>query len=151
MPSNAQVVDLRGGVRLTDPDGVRLTPATPTTRVTLKLRPKWGILSGTVKDRMTHMPIVGMGSSGGHHHFHVFFWKPAPGSFRVLIPPWPDARRPLSFDLFVEVYADGYKPWFYPAATEQSSLPIRLESGEQKSLEIDLERETKDHPDGVRP
>jgi hypothetical protein len=148
---DSQVVDLQGGVKLTNPDGVKLTSAMPAARMTLKLKPKWGILSGTVKDRMTHMPIVAVvrlielvSSSDGRHCFHGFFGKPAPGAFRVLVPPWPD-------DLFVEVYADGYRPWFYPAATEQSSLPIRIEPGEKKSLEIELERETKDHPDGVRP
>jgi hypothetical protein len=60
----------------------------------------------------------------------------------VLIPP--------QMDLFLQVDADGYEPWFYPdgAGTSvflenhllQQPLPLRLQSGERVSLNIEMER-----------
>jgi hypothetical protein len=159
---DGKAVSVRGGVRLADPTGVKLTPAAPTAHVVLKLGPKWGILRGTVEDRTTHKPVVallgfaeelGRGGSNEPHYLHGFFKRDAPGAFRILIPP--------ALDLFLQVNADGYKPWFYPDGLGtvvflenhrvQQPLPLRLESGEQKSLKIELEVETKDQPNGAHP
>ena len=98
----------RGGVRLADPTGVKLTPAAPTAHVVLKLGPKWGILRGTVEDRTTHKPVVallgfaeelGRGGSNEPHYLHGFFKRDAPGAFRILIPH--------ALDLFLQVNAGG--------------------------------------------
>ncbi len=159
---DGEAVSVRGGVKLADPTGVKLTPAAPTAHVILKLGPKWGILSGTVEDRTTHKPVVallrfaeelGRGGSNEPHYLHGFFMRDAPGAFTILIPP--------ALDLFLQVNAHGYKPWFYPDGLGtvvflenhrvQRPLPLRLESGEQKSLKIELEVETKDQPNGVHP
>jgi len=159
---DGEAISVRGGVRLTDPDGVKLTPEAPTARVVLKLGPKWGILSGTVEDQGTHEPVVallrfaeklGRGRSNEPHYLKDFFTRDASGAFRILIPP--------ATDLFLQVDADGYKPWFYPdglgtvvfleGRRAQQPLPLRLESGQQKSLNIEMEVGTKDQPDGVRP
>lgn len=159
---DGEAVSVRGGVKLTHPHGVRLTPSAPSAHVTLQLGPKWGIISGTVEDRTTHKPVVallrfaeelGRGKSNEPHYLHGFFTRDAPGAFRILIPP--------AMDLFLQVNADGCKPWFYPDGLGtvvflenhrvQQPLPLRLESGEQKSLKIELEVETKDQSNGVHP
>jgi hypothetical protein len=159
---DGEAVSVRGGVRLTNPTGVKLTSAAPTAHVVLKLGPKWGILSGTVEDRTTRKPVVallrfaeelGRDRSNEPGYLHDFFKRDASGAFRILIPP--------ALDLFLQVNADGYKPWFYPDGLgtfvsleghlRQQPLPLRLESGEQKSLNIELDVETKDQPSGVHP
>ena len=120
------------------------------------------MLSGTVEDRATHKPVVallrfaeelGRGRSNEPHYLHDFFRRGAPGAFQILIPP--------ALNLFLQVNSDGYTPWFYPDGLgtfvfleghlRQQPLPLRLESGEEKSLDIELEVETKDQPNGVLP
>jgi len=159
---DGEAVSVRGGVRLTDPTGVELTPAAPTARVVLKLEPKWGMLSGAVEDVTTHEPVVallrfaeemGRGRNNEPHYLHDSFKRDASGAFRILVPP---ARN-----WFLQVNADGYKPWFYPdglgtfvfleAHLRQRALPLRFESGEQKSLKIELEMGTGEQPNGVHP
>ena len=45
-----------------------------------------------------------------------------------------------STDVMLEVSARGYKTWSYSDSSNPSRpLPLRLESGEQRSLRIDLE------------
>jgi hypothetical protein len=145
------VVSVRGGVRLTNPIGVELTSAEPIAHVVLKLGPKWGMVTGLVDDRTTHGPVearlrfaerVGASTNNEPSYLHGFFERDASGSFRVLIPP--------QMDLFLQVDADGYEPWFYPDGVGtsvflenhllQQPLPLRLQSGEQKSLNIEMER-----------
>jgi hypothetical protein len=148
---DGEAVSVRGGVRLANPTGVELTSAQPIAHVVLKLGPKWGMVTGLVEDRTTHGPVVahlrfaervGPATSNEPSYLHGFFDRDAPGSFRVLIP--------TGMDLFLQVDADGYEPWFYPdgAGTSvflenhllQQPLPLRLQSGEQKSLNIEMER-----------
>jgi hypothetical protein len=158
---DCEAVTGQGGVRLTDPDGVQLTSAAPSANVLLKLGPKWGILSGMVEDVTTHQPVaallrfaepLGRGSTEPHY-LKDFFKREASGAFRILIPP--------AKDLFLQVNADGYKRWFYAdglgtvvfleGRRAQQPLPLRLKSGEEKSLQIELEAETKDQARGVHP
>jgi len=148
---DGEAVSVRGGVRLKNPTGVELTSAEPIAHVVLKLGPQWGMVTGLVEDRTTHRPVVarlrfaervGPSTNNEPSYLHGFFERDAPGSFRVLIPP--------GMDLFLQVDADGYEPWFYPdgAGTSvflenhllQQPLPLRLQSGEQKSLNIEMER-----------
>jgi len=159
---DGEAVSVRGGVRLTDPTGVELTPAAPTANVVLKLGPKWGILSGTVEDVTTHEPVVallrfaeemGRGRNNEPQYLHDSFKEDASGAFRILVPP--------TRDWFLQVNAAGYKPWFYPdglgtfvfleGRRAQQPLPLRLESGETKSLMIELEVGTGNQPHGAHP
>ena len=157
---DGEAVSVEGGVRLANPVGVKLTAEAPTAHVVLQLGPQWGILTGTVEDLTTHQPVVALlrfaeelGPSDSHepHYTHDYFQKDTSGSFRVLIPP--------AMKLFLQVNAKGYKPWFYPdglgttvfleSRRVQQPLPLRLKSGEEKSLTIDMEPEAR--PDGVHP
>jgi hypothetical protein len=158
---DGEAVSVRGGEKLTNPTGVKLTSAAPTSDAVLKLGPKWGILSGMIEDQGTHEPVVarlrfaeqvGRGRNEPHY-LKDFFTRNASGSFRVLVPP--------ATDYFLQVNADGYKPWFYPDGLGTvvfleghripQPLPLRFESGEQKSLQIELEMETSDRIDGLHP
>jgi hypothetical protein len=100
------------------------------------LGPRAGVLSGTVIDKVTGKAIV------SRHALHFIVKKASnpedsilfggPAKFRWLIPP--------AVEITLEVTAGGYKPWFYTDASNPSRpLPLRLESGEQKSLDIELE------------
>jgi len=158
---DGEAVSVRGGVRLKEPMGVKLTPEAPTAQVVLRLGAKWGIISGTVEDVTTHRPVVarlrfaeqlGPGAPAEPHYLHDYFTQEVSGTFRILVPP--------AMDLFLEVDAAGYKPWFYldgcgrfvvlASHSYQQALPLRFESGEQKSLDIALEI-TEDQPNGMLP
>jgi hypothetical protein len=54
-----------------------------------------------------------------------------PPNFRWLIPP--------RVEVTLRVTAEGYRPWLYA----DPSTPLRLESGEQRILNIELEPDTQ--------
>jgi hypothetical protein len=118
---------------------VVLTLQEPTANVTIKLGPKAGMLIGSVRDSVTGKPVdkirviytaatderSGGGSASGYMN----------GEFRVNLP--------TASDFIVIVTAPGYKPWIYNDPVE--GLSLRLASGEQKSLDIELvPKATKD-------
>jgi hypothetical protein len=129
-----------------EPTRVVLGSDSPAARIVLNLGPRAGVLSGTVIDKVTGKAIV------SRHALHFIVKKASnpedsilfggPAKFRWLIP--------AAVEIILEVTAGGYKPWFYADASNPSRpLPLRLESGEQKSLDIELERDarqsTKEH------
>lgn len=74
--------------------------------------------------------------------------KPVSASYKLSVPKrWArqgELSHPLlihpSTDVRLEVSATGYKTWFYSDESNPSrQLPLRLESGEQRSLRIELE------------
>jgi len=110
-----------------------------TARVFLVLGPKAGVLSGEVRDKRTgriidlrHSPrfiVKKLSNQEDAIEFH------GPPKFRWLIPPRTDVT--------LEVTAEGYKPWLYAYPSDSlNPLPFRLESGEEKILNIELEPET---------
>jgi hypothetical protein len=125
------------------PTRVVLGSDSPAARIVLNLGPRAGVLSGTVIDKITGKAIV------SRHALHFIVKKASnpedsilfggPAKFRWLIPP--------AVEITLEVTAGGYKPWFYADASNPSRpLPLRLESGEQKSLNIELERDATQSP-----
>lgn len=107
--------------------------------VPLVLGPVAGVLSGTLNDKATGKAIV------SRHAVNFTLKKTSnpedsillvgPLNFRWLIPP--------AVDLTLEVTAQGYKPWFYSAAEFSNQWPLRLESGEERTLTIELEPEVQ--------
>ena len=111
-----------------------LTQQEPTANVTIKLAAKAGTLIGSVRDSLTGKPVdkirvlwiaatderAGTGAAYGYMG----------GAFRVNLP--------TTSDFIVFVTAPGYKPWFYNDAANGPAL--RLVSGEQKTLDVTLER-----------
>lgn len=109
---------------------VVLSTQYPGASITIKLAPKAGMLIGTVRDSLTAKPVQqiqvayvstegkGSGSAGTYN-----------GEFRVNLP--------TTSDYVIVVSAPGYKSWIYIDPTDQSPS-LRLASGEQKSLDIEL-------------
>jgi Carboxypeptidase regulatory-like domain len=75
--------------------------------------------------------------------------KTVSASYKLSVPKKWERQGQLSYpllihpstDVMLEVSASGYKTWFYSDASNPSRpLPLRLESGEQRTLRIELER-----------
>jgi Carboxypeptidase regulatory-like domain len=107
---------------------IALSPNQPSGSVIIALR-KAGMLIIDVRDR----------ASG----------KPVSASYKLSVPKRWERQGQLSYpllihpstDVMLEVSASGYKTWFYSDASNPSRpLPLRLESGERRSLRIELER-----------
>lgn len=115
---------------------VTLTPEEPLANVIVKLGPKQGILIPVVKDKSTGKPVLDFslswqtvvpgGTWGGASGFNQWTTR----------TPIPAAK-----DVSLEVSAHGYKNWVY--ADPSGSRFLRLQSGERKILNIELQPEAK--------
>jgi hypothetical protein len=110
---------------------IAISAEQPTGTVVLRLGPKAGTITGTVRDERTGKPVPA--------GFTMRRWSDSwvhemsqPPNFRVLIPALED------FSL--EASAEGYQKW------ESGSQPLRLEPGGQLHLDIKL----KPQPDKTR-
>lgn len=111
-----------------------------TTEVVLVLGPKAGVLSGVVSDELTGRTVV------WHHALHFIVRSVSdptrsiefdgPPNFRWLIAP--------ATDVTLEIRAECYKPLVYadPTKVDRPTM-LRLEAGEEKSLNVHLERVAK--------
>ena len=117
---------------------VTLTPTQLSATVVLKLGPKAGVLIPRVKDRLTGKPIVDFevawrifdsdeaagDYSGGQHVGH--------GTKNAIVPP--------EKYLVLTISARGYKKWIYCDPSDPSKPAfLRLQSGEEKELVVELE------------
>ncbi len=119
---------------------VTITPETPFAVVTVRLKPKAGILSGSVHDKVTGK-VVG--------NITLRYITPDgfnTGSFSDLNGAGFEAHIPMATDLIVSLSAPGYKTWFYTDPSNESRPVLHLQSGERKSVEIELEPETAAAP-----
>jgi hypothetical protein len=117
---------------------VALTESNPTARVSLRLGPKAGIVTGTVTDAATGIllypcaelwwrakPQISVGGTGLVSH-----------EYRVLIPS--------NTDVMLKVSVDGYQTWFYPdVADEASAKAIGLKPGEELRLDIQMQPDSR--------
>lgn len=116
---------------------VTLTPQAPVARVRLTVGPKPGVLEINVTDKTTGKTLSAFfvriitDSGGGYCAGSAHFRRPYSGVGRV----------PLSAgtEEIVEVRAPGYKSWFYTDPADPSRPVLRMASGEQKTLEVELE------------
>jgi hypothetical protein len=121
---------------------VVLTTQDPSANITIKLKPKAGTLIGTVKDSLTGKPVDKIlvifaatdGTSSGNMGMYMG------GEFRFNLP--------TTSDFVIFVAAPSYKPWVYNDPVE--GLSLRLASGEQKSVEIELVPDPKATKDAKR-
>jgi len=111
-----------------------------TATVVLVLGPKAGVLNGTLLDSVTGRPIASphaprfIVERAFNREDSIEFSGPA--KFRWLVPPWVEVT--------LKVTAEGYRPWLYADPSDPSKpLPFQLESGEEKILKIELERDTQ--------
>jgi hypothetical protein len=116
---------------------VTLTAAAPTAHVVLKIGPKPGELIVSVSDKATGQALhsffvkliadkISYGSGVGN-----FTKQPDNSGIRVPIVP--------TTDFLFEVSAKGYKNWYYSDPSEPSRPVLRLESGEERTLEVQME------------
>jgi hypothetical protein len=116
---------------------VTLTPNQDSATVVLKLGPKAGVLLPSVKDKFTGKPIIDFqvswtildadepGSSSGGQAIRQ-------GIERAIVPP--------EKYLVLTISARGYKKWIYHDPSDPSRPAfIRLQSGEEKELLVELE------------
>lgn len=112
---------------------VTVSAANPSPEVAVRLRPGGAVLSGTVRDKTSGKPVMGLtvqhldvdGKASGNSLL------PSDGEFHVTLPP--------ECDLVVIVSAKGYKGWVYTDPLSPTRPVLRLTAGERKRLDIQLE------------
>ena len=110
---------------------IALSPDRPSGSVIISIR-KAGIVTLDVRDKTTGKRV-----SGWYKLSLPQRWE-SQGETRYPLLIHPEA------DVMLEVSVRGYKKWFYSDASNPSRpLPLRLESGEQKFLRIELEPEER--------
>jgi hypothetical protein len=113
---------------------VILTPRRPMAEITLRLGPKAGILIGTVSDAVTGAPLspcVELRRASKPDNFL---------SASGLIKPEYRLLLPSNTGVYVKIWLDGYRFWYYPGTDEKSqSKPARLAPGEVQILDIRLQ------------
>jgi hypothetical protein len=115
---------------------VTLTTKAPIAHVALSAGPKPGELIVNVMDKTTGKAVHSffvtlIGDTAGFCSGTGNFRQAGASGVRVPIPP--------ATDVIVEVSAEGYKNWFYTDPSDSSRPVLRLESGEEKVLEAELE------------
>lgn len=101
-----------------------ITPAAPSAKVRIRLGPKAGILSGSVRDADTGAPVNAGFKLIRAASPNDWLSTSEPSSYRVLVPP--------ATDVLIQVSAPGYKTW-------TPSGPLRLQSGKEMYLDIPLQ------------
>jgi hypothetical protein len=110
---------------------VEITTENPWATVEIQLRPKGGVLILSVRDKVSGQPIkmvnvqyLGLeGEAAGNSR--------GDKGFRVTVP--------AGIDLVIVVSAPGYKGWVYTDPSNPSRPVLRLQRGEKRDLEIELE------------
>jgi hypothetical protein len=114
---------------------VRITTENPWANVTIQLQPKGGVLILSVRDKISGQSVKNInvqyialeGEASGN--------AISDGESRVTVP--------TGLDLLIVVSAQGYKGWVYTDPYNPTRPVLRLRSGEQKVLDIELEPKTQ--------
>jgi hypothetical protein len=119
---------------------VTLSPQAPLAVVKVTLGSKGGILTGSVRDKKTGMPVreamltyISLNASITGCGLEVNRNSYSGSGFEITVP--------TSIDLIVFVSSPGYKTWFYAGEFGASRPALHLQSGERRSLEIELEQD----------
>lgn len=113
---------------------VVLTARHPMADVAVHLGPKAGIFIGTVSDAVTGAPLtpcVELRRAANPANFLSASGLIAP-EYRLLLP--------ANTGVYVKIWLDGYRFWYYPGTNERSqSKPAHLAPGEVQILDIRLQ------------
>jgi hypothetical protein len=117
---------------------VTVSAVNPSPEVTVRLRPRGAVLSGTVRDKIDGKPVKGVfvqyldvnGKASGSSPLN------SAGEFHVTLSP--------ECDLVIIVSAKGYKGWVYTDPLNPARPVLRLGAAEQKQLDIQLEPSGKE-------
>jgi len=112
---------------------VTLTADAPTATVTLKIGPKPSDLKFNVKDKSTGKPIEG---------FRVRWIAMDDARMMSIDIPTTQTLIPPGIDVIVAIQAQGYRRSFYVDPSTSQPI-IRLASGEERQLDVELEPEEK--------
>jgi hypothetical protein len=112
---------------------VTVTPENPSQSVMIRLRPRGGVFTGSVTDKVSGKAIedawidyiaIDNGGAGGNR-------RTVGGRFSM--------AAPTESNLLIYVSAKGYKGWVYTDASNPAQPVVRLASGERRVLDIELE------------
>jgi hypothetical protein len=113
---------------------ITLSLSHPSATDTILLGPKAGILVGTVADAGTGAPLdpcVDFHRASDPNNF-LSGSGLVNAKYRVLVPS--------DRDVIMKIWHEGYLPWYYPGANHKSEAkPLRLKSGEERTLHIRLQ------------
>ena len=113
---------------------ITLSLSHPSATDTIILGPKAGILVGTVADAVTDAPLdpcVDFHRAADPNNF-LSGTGLVNAKYRVLVPS--------DQDVIMKIWHEGYLPWYYPGANNKSEAkPLRLASGEERTLRIRLQ------------
>ena len=111
---------------------VELTAQNPTSEITVRLRPRGGVLFASVVDKFTGQPL-----KKAWINYLEIDGKASGSSFisdgRIVL------AVPIESDLVIIVSAEGYKGWVFTDPANPAHPVLRLHSGERKTLDIQLE------------
>lgn len=112
---------------------VTVTAENPSQNVIIRFRPRGGVLTGAVTDKVTGKAVedawinyiaIDNGGEGGNR-------RTVGGGFSL--------AAPTESNLLIYVSANGYKGWVYTDASNPAQPVVRLASGERRVLHIELE------------
>jgi hypothetical protein len=113
---------------------ITLSLSHPLATDTILLGPKAGILVGTVADAVSGAPLdpcVDFHRAPDQNNF-LSGTGLVNAKYRVLVPS--------DRDVTMKIWHEGYLPWYYPGANHKSEAqPVRLKSGEERTLHIRLQ------------
>jgi hypothetical protein len=113
---------------------VTLALSHPSATETILLGPKAGILVGTVVDAVTGAPVdpcVDFHRASDPNNF-LSGTGLVNAQYRVLVPS--------DREVIMKVWHQGYLPWYYPGTNNKTKAePLRLKSGEERTLNIRLQ------------
>jgi uncharacterized surface anchored protein len=117
---------------------VVLTTKNSAADVTVRLRPRGGVLLGSVTDKVTGQPLKSAwidyqdidGKASGSSII-------SDGRIRLTVP--------TESDLVIIVAAKGYKGWVFTDPANPTRPVLRLHSGERKTLDVQLESVPENH------
>jgi hypothetical protein len=113
---------------------VTVQATNPVVSVTLKIGPPGGVISGTVTDAATKRPIDAVFLLQRAADPSNWISRSQRADYRVLLPPLAGVT--------FEVSAPGYKTYYYSGGPDPLKRPpVRLESGPEMKLDIQLEPE----------
>jgi len=116
---------------------ITLSLSHPSATDTILLGPKAGILVGTIADAVTGAlldPCVDFHRAADPNNF-LSGTGLVNAEYRVLLPS--------DRDVIMKIWHEGYLPWYYPGTNHKpDAKPLRLKSGEEKTMHIRLQRGT---------
>jgi hypothetical protein len=115
------------------PVKIALSASTKEAAVLVVIGPKAATIKGSTSDARTGapvLPVISMRHAGANSRGIA---SSLPAQYSVLVP--------AGASILFEVSAAGYRTWYYPGNGAVQATPLTLKSGEQMTLDIQMEPE----------